>query len=445
MKGGGLTREQVVPLLDTDDGDLQQAVLDVMSRRPGWSAEAVGLLRGWLASERLPAAQQASLTGSLLAFSGEAGVRRLVADALASAKTPPPRRLLLLRVLARCRTDLPKSWRAALGQALGHDDLTVRREAVAAIKARNLPDFDDRLDALSREKALPAELRIAALDCAAARRRSLPAEAFALLTAHLSERTEPLLRAASARTLGAAPLGAAQLGELAKRLAGAGPMVVPLAAPAFARSRDPAVGQALVAALKSAPGAAALAADDLERLLKGYPAGVREAARPLFDRLAARRKEQAAYLAALTRELLGAPGSAERGKEVFFSKKAACYGCHRAGGKGGNVGPDLSQVGRFRTARDLLESIVYPSSSIVPEYRQFVITTTRGTTVTGMVVRETADAVYLRSSDLAEVRVARAEVEGMTPSKVSLMPEGLEKAMSRQELSDLLEFLAAQR
>ncbi len=52
-----------------------------------------------------------------------------------------------------------------------------------------------------------------------------------------------------------------------------------------------------------------------------------------------------------------------RGKEVFFLKKAGCYACHRAAGKGGNVGPDLSQVGRFRTTRDLLESIVFPSSS----------------------------------------------------------------------------------
>ena len=62
-----------------------------------------------------------------------------------------------------------------------------------------------------------------------------------------------------------------------------------------------------------------------------------------------------------------------------------------------------------------------------------------------MIVRETAGAVYLRTSDLAEVRVARAQVETMTPSRVSLMPEGLEKTMTRQELSDLLEFLYAQK
>jgi putative heme-binding domain-containing protein len=445
MKDGGLTREQVVPLLDTDDSDLQQAALEVMGRRQGWSREAVGLLRGWLGSETLTTSQKTALTGSLLAFSSDAKVQALVVDALASKKTTRALRLQLLGVLARCRSPVPKPWLTALGEALDHSDIAVRREAVGAIKARNLSAFDNKLMAMAKQKALPAELRIAALDCAAGRQPTLPASAFALLAAHLSEKTEPLLRAAAARALGAAPLDSKQLAELAKHLAGAGPMVVPLAALAFARSRDAEVGKALVEALKRSPGAEALAADDLERLVKGYPTQVKKAVKPLLDRLAARQKEQAGYLAKLTQELLRAPGNVERGKEVFFSKKAACSACHRTGGKGGNVGPDLSQVGRFRTRRDLLESIVFPSSSIVPEYRQFVITTKKGKTTTGMIVRETGDAIYLRTSDLAEIRLGRAEVEEMTPSKVSLMPEGLEKTLTRQELSDLLEFLYAQR
>jgi putative membrane-bound dehydrogenase-like protein len=445
MSGGGLTREQVVPLLDTDDGDLQQAGLDVMGRHPGWSGEAIELLRGWLRSDKLNAGQQTSLTGSLLAFSGDSKVQHLVVDALANPKTPLATRLLLLRVLARCRSTLPESWLAVLGEALGHEELTVRREAVAAIKTRAISRFDGKLDALSKQMTLPVELRIAALDCVAGRQRSLSDEAFALLTAHLTEKTDPLLTTAAARTLGTAPLDDRQLTELANQLARTGPMVVPLAAQAFLRSRNVAVGKALVDALKRSPGVEALSADDLDRLLKSYPAAVRGAARPLLDRLAQRHKEQAGYLAKLTRELLRTPGIVERGKEVFFSRKAGCYACHRAAGKGGTVGPDLSQVGRFRTTRDLLESIVFPSSSIVPEYRQYTIMTKKGKSMLGMIVRETTDAIYLRTSDLAEVRVARTDVEDMTPSKVSLMPEGLEKTMSGQELSDLLEFLNAQK
>ena len=97
--------ERVVPLLDTDDLELQQTVLEVMGRRPGWSGKVIGLLRSWLAAPKRSAGQERSLTGALLAFAGETRVQRLVADTLADPKTAPGTRLLLLRVIARCRVD----------------------------------------------------------------------------------------------------------------------------------------------------------------------------------------------------------------------------------------------------------------------------------------------------------------------------------------------------
>ena len=446
MKDGRLTREQVVPLLDTDDPDLQQAVLAVISKQPAWSKEIVGLLRDWLASPQLSTAQEQSLTGALLGFCGEEPIQQLVADTLASPKTTPVNRQVLLRVLARCRLEqLPRRWLETLEQALAHDDLSVRREAVATIKARSLGQFDQQVMKLSKQSALPEELRIAALDCCAGRQRQLDGDSFALLAAHLTEKTEPLLRVAAARALGAASLAAPQLLELAKAIADAGPMLVPLLAPAYAKSRAAEVGLALVDALNRSPGAEALAADDLDKLLKNYPEEVHAAAKGLREKLAVRQQTQAALIAQLTNQLLQNPGNPERGRQVFFSKKVACYSCHRAAGKGGNVGPDLSQVGRYRWPRDLLEAIVFPSSTIIPEYRSYIVATKDSRLVTGMIVRETSDAIYLRTAELAEIRVARKDVDEITPSKVSIMPEGLEKTMTRQELSDLLEFLYQQR
>jgi putative heme-binding domain-containing protein len=130
---------------------------------------------------------------------------------------------------------------------------------------------------------------------------------------------------------------------------------------------------------------------------------------------------------------------------VFFSRKVGCYGCHRAAGTGGQVGPDLSQIGRFRSRAELLESIVFPSLVIAPEYRSYRISTKSGKLVTGLIVREGADAIHLRTPDLAEVRIARGDLEEMEPSNLSLMPDGLDKILTRQELRDLLEFLAEQR
>src|SRR5207253_2305503 len=118
--------------------------------------------------------------------------------------------------------------------------------------------------------------------------RQVEPQAFALLSGHLSETTEPLLRVAAARTLGASALNRQQLLQLTPHLGDAGPMLVPLLVPAFAKAKDAEVGTALVSALKRSPGTEALAADDFAKLLKGYPAEVQAAAEPLRERLAAR-------------------------------------------------------------------------------------------------------------------------------------------------------------
>jgi putative heme-binding domain-containing protein len=130
---------------------------------------------------------------------------------------------------------------------------------------------------------------------------------------------------------------------------------------------------------------------------------------------------------------------------VFFSPKVGCFGCHRVEGKGGQVGPDLSHIGRFRSADEILESIVFPSLTIAPEYRTVNLVLRSGRVWTGLIVWETPEAYFLRTAQLEEVRVPRKDVEEVVPTNISLMPEGLERSLSRQELRDLVEFLARLR
>ena len=442
MKDGQLTRDLVVPLLDTDDPELQQTALEVIGRREGWSGEVVGLIDEWIASEKLSQEQKTSLTGALMAFSAEENIQTLVARAMADSNTRTETRLLLLQVMARCRLDhLPKQWLQSMAGALAHPDARVRSEVVATVRSRDLKEFDAQLAGLSREESLPVELRIAALECIAPRQKGMPVESFALLTAHLRNDTEPLLAASAARAVGAGRWNDRQLTELAGSLADAGPMVVPLLTATYQKSRSAKVGMALVEALKRSPGTDALTAEEMRTLLKNFPSEVHSAAKPLVDKLVARREEQAAYLARVKLRLLQAKGDPDRGREVFFSKKAACAGCHRMQDQGGTVGPDLSRIGRLRSSQDLIEAVIFPSSTITLDYRSYTIVTDEGRMHTGIIVRETSDAIYLRTAGLAEIRLPRRSVEEMAESSLSIMPDGLEKTMTTQELSDMLEFL----
>ncbi|HEY2252186.1 MAG TPA: HEAT repeat domain-containing protein, partial [Planctomycetaceae bacterium] len=446
MDHGDLTRDLTVPLLDTDDPDLQQAALAVISRHAGWSDEIRKLVEQWLATAELSASQQQALTGALLALSANEGIQTQVAAALSGASTPVENRRLLLRVISRARVDqLPARWLETLGRILAGDNAVLAREAVAVVRARNLAQFDAVLAKIAARDDLAVDLRIAALECLGPRQRNLDSTSFGLLAKQLSGKADPLVQVAAARALGYFRPQSRQLVELAAAVGEAGPLTLPLLLPAYSETGDAEVGRALFKSLLHSPGAEALSPDELHALMKRFPAEVQALAQPLVTKLAEREREQEVYLTELVNRTLQTPGNPERGRDVFFSQKVGCYGCHRIDAKGGSVGPDLSLVGRFRDPRALLEAVVFPSSTIVPEFRSFSIVTRDGRTNTGMIVAETSDALYLRTSQLAEIRISRQEVEEIAPSSISIMPQGLEKTMTDQEFADLLEYLYQRR
>lgn len=71
--------------------------------------------------------------------------------------------------------------------------------------------------------------------------------------------------------------------------------------------------------------------------------------------------------------------------------------------------------------------------------------TSDGRVTSGLIVRESAAMIFLQMTNLAEVRIDRSHMDELTSSTVSLMPDGLEKTLTRQQLADLLEFLCQQR
>jgi putative heme-binding domain-containing protein len=138
-------------------------------------------------------------------------------------------------------------------------------------------------------------------------------------------------------------------------------------------------------------------------------------------------------------------GDAARGRTVFQSKKVACAACHKLKGEGGNVGPDLSQIGKIRARVDLLEAIVFPSTSFARGYEPHGIVTRDGQSFSGIVARRTSHAVYLKTAQREEIRIPLANIEEMAPSKVSIMPQGLDRVLSLQDLADLAALLEAMK
>ena len=255
----------------------------------------------------------------------------------------------------------------------------------------------------------------------------------------LTEDQPPLLRLAAADVLGQAHLNVAQLQSLAVRVGQAGPLEAGRLVAAFEQSGDARAGKALVANLERSPGLASLSPGALRNAARNYPAEVRDGADALLQKIDVGAEEQKKHLTELQMLLEG--GDADKGRTVFLSGRTACSACHMVNGQGGRVGPELSKIGGIRAPADLLESVVYPSATIVRGYETYLVQTKEGQAYTGLLARETADAVYLKTADRTEVPMARAAIESIAPGRQSIMPQGLEGKMNRDELRNLMAFL----
>src|SRR5262249_15961697 len=153
------------------------------------------------------------------------------------------------------------------------------------------------------------------------------------------------------------------------------------------------VGTALLAALGKNKSIASLTPSAVSKAVQRCPEDVRKQAAKLADRLNVDAAKQREILEDLTPLTPG--GTLEQARHSFFGNKALCSSCHAINNKGGGIGPDLGKIGAIRSGRDLLESIVFPSASFARGFEPYVIETKAGKTHTGIIKRESADAVYL--------------------------------------------------
>ena len=137
------------------------------------------------------------------------------------------------------------------------------------------------------------------------------------------------------------------------------------------------------------------------------------------------------------RGLLTKPGDPASGATVFARVCAACHTYH---GTGGKVGPDLSGV-RNQPADALLLHILVPNYEVVPAYQTITVATDDGRTLAGWLASETDTSLTLRTAFGVEETVLRRNIASLSASGLSLMPDGLEQAMTTDELVNLIAYL----
>jgi putative heme-binding domain-containing protein len=139
-------------------------------------------------------------------------------------------------------------------------------------------------------------------------------------------------------------------------------------------------------------------------------------------------------------ELVPRTGNAERGK-TLFNTTGTCAKCHKVNGEGKDVGPDLSEIGSKLSKEAMYVSILDPNAGVSFNYETYLVRTLNGTTLSGILVNQTDDAVELKTAEAVVHKLKREDIEGLKKLPTSLMPAELQKQLKADDLVDIVEYL----
>jgi len=134
-------------------------------------------------------------------------------------------------------------------------------------------------------------------------------------------------------------------------------------------------------------------------------------------------------------------GDPVRGEAIYRRAEFNCLKCHAVAGAGGLVGPDMTSLGASAQVDYLVESLLKPNAKVKEGYNSIVVTTDDDRVFAGVKIGETPQTLTIRDAEGKEIAISKADKPAIKPG-LSLMPDGLTDALTRQEFIDLVRFLS---
>jgi putative heme-binding domain-containing protein len=441
-----LKPEAVVEALSSSDAQLRETAAWIAGRHAEWGGSLASVFERQM-REQLNADQRGQLRDELAKLAKSAEIGAMLAKCAGDESATAAQRQLALEAMRdSAPKEIPAGWLEAIKSGLNSPDPGVIWAAISA--ARVMPVKKDSAAAMAElllkvanRAELPPQSRLSAVAALPANSTGIDGNLFAFVMSQGAPNYPVNTRLLASEAINRVKLSDEQLKEIAEALKLSGPIELDRLLAAFEKSTDPLVGSALIEALRDAKAIKSLSADSLRKHLTKYPDDVKKQAEELIATLNPDASKQKAHLEELLATLPA--GDIRRGQLLFHSEKAACYTCHAIGYMGGNVGPDLTRIGSIRQERDLLESIVYPSASFVQSFAPVIVDTTDNDRQVGILKKDDAEEIALLTGPNQLITIPRSKIKGIRPSPLSLMPEGLEQLITKQDLADLLAFLKA--
>lgn len=431
----------VLPHLESSDPVLSETALSIALNHHDWDAALANAFFAWHGS--INDARRVILRRLVPAFASSPPMVDYLTSLVASKDEP--HELLGLELIAQSPgIPFQVEWKPVFETALapGAKPETLAA-ALAALESSRSEPFRPALASICADATRSFALRLAAARALNAPKGPLDPSAFALVTSILEPGGPAEHRAAAIDLLSHATLSGAERDRLAPLLKSFGPVEWG-AFPDLFRSLDsPAQAETVAAALTASNAIANFEPALLRKRFETHPAALAA----IEARLVALDKEREGRGDRIEELVKGlAQANPAKGETIFTSGKGACLVCHRVGETGGQIGPDLTTIGRIRTGRDLYESVLYPSESIARDFDTYEVTVKSGGAIRiGVIHEQTSRGLELVNPGGQREEIPHEEIASLRRIPTSLMPMGLEQTLAPEELRDLVAWLLSRK
>ncbi len=371
-------------------------------------------------------------------YADQAAMQKFIVDENENASEE--KKIFLAKIMASLNAQkLPEIWTNLIGKELNSEKNTELKSALITIlKSRNITGFEKELEVISSNTNFPTNLRIKALSLS---KGGIASPQFQFLKNQISEKAEATTRQMALNVLANKVQTDSQLASIATDvLPTADALTMPQLLPYFKNTNNPEIGNQLYSKLLNFKGLDNLNESLISEIFDNFGNSFIAKKYAILAKITKLKADRIDYLKDL--EKIASTGDIEKGRKIFYGK-AMCSTCHSVGKEGGKFGPDLTSIQRDRSIHDLLEAIAYPSVSFVRLYETYEIETTNGT-FTGIIKEQSPTLILLENAPNSVIRIVKKDVKNIKNSEVSMMPQGLEKILSKEELADLMTFILGQ-
>ncbi|MBL7698673.1 MAG: HEAT repeat domain-containing protein [Chitinophagaceae bacterium] len=433
MDGYKIQKQSVVSFLESNNDELTRTGIWVTSHHKDWGSVVVDFLTN-------TRNQNSEANTLLVTFSADPLVQQYISRRLSDSTASFDTKKSLLDVITQSAVKrFPAAWTSLFSQLLKNGTAEIKSLVLSVVQSRSIKELNPQLQRIILGE-YPAELKLKALSARLTSDPLLTAREFNVVMQLLDSSNSAPVRQQASRLLLSAELSSAQLSVLAGKIATIDNYLVANIVNSFEGSMNASAGEMLVSALlKSQDKLNNISEQDLTRVLKSFPSSVKKSAEPLVGVVKQKNAERLSQLQSLEASLK--KGNISDGRKLFFGK-AICSTCHAIAKEGNAFAPDLTNIGEIRSRHDILEAIMFPSASFAREYETSRVVTK--TNSYNCIIREQyPDAIVIETGPGAVTRIDRKEIVSIEPGTLSLMPPGLEKQLTQQELSDLVAYLVS--